>query len=344
MMLPASRILRSKALLGTGVVIWLLFLFHYWRSGETGILGHWRGSSGADNSTLGFQSIIAIAPKDVPDRLKWRQQGLLAAASRSRLDITIPEISVATEDQIEALIREQNGESGRAFALSWLGHLNAIREASKQGTTLIIEDDADWDVNIRPNMPLIASGMRNLTRYGRNDTTSPTFLPYGDSWDLLWLGHCGENIDWHWPMVRFEDPLVPPYINSWEKSIAPDPGHIRTIHKSVGPICSFAYALTGDAATKILAEKDQGTESFDIWLHIMCKGERLRCLSVNPELFHHHEAAGHRDSLINGESDEEVVEKAVTQNIWHSARCNTDQREEPLIECMGEDERGKGDW
>jgi hypothetical protein len=229
----------------------------------------------------------------------------------------------------------------KGYALSWFGHLNALESAAHHATSLIIEDDADWDVNIRSGQPIIAEAVRNLTGYkapvqepGRSTFHLP---PYGTEWDVLWLGHCGENVIYDPAPITLVDLTVPPYINSWEGAVSPDPKHIRWIHWSAGPICTYAYAITGAAAKKLLAYDNHGSEGFDIWLHILCKGQKLRCVSVNPELFHHHEVAGKKDSLINGLSTDSknVLEKEMTDNIWHSARCNSVSRSKELITCMG---------
>jgi len=59
-------------------------------------------------------------------------------------------------------------------------------------TALIIEDDADWDVMIKSQLVEFARGTRFL-----QDSQAGATGPYGDDWDLLWLGHCGaKNRDW----------------------------------------------------------------------------------------------------------------------------------------------------
>ena len=109
------------------------------------------------------------------------------------------------------------------------------------------------------------------------------------------------------------------------------------MHWSAGPVCTYAYAVNAASAARIVARADVGVEAFDIWLHLRCKTGALRCLTANPELFHHHEMGGARDSLINGRSadvsDSDLVER--TENIWHSARCNSRRRARTLVECMG---------
>lgn len=53
-------------------------------------------------------------------------------------------------------------------------------------TALILEDDADWDVSIKEQLAAFAEGVLAI----RNDTASRGGSPYGDDWDLLWVGAC----------------------------------------------------------------------------------------------------------------------------------------------------------
>lgn len=263
--------------------------------------------------------------------MKWRKEGLLAAANRTGLSIQIPIQPIFKQEDIDALpISSKNKDNAHA----WLGHLTTLAEAGNYASALILEDDADWDVQIRSVMPNIAEAVHYITgaRTFRNSRTSDT--PYGTKWDVLWLGHCGENIRFERPLKYFKDPTVPPYYNSWEKNLSPDPHHNRFVHHSSGPICTFAFAVTNEGAKKMLDAPDKGKESFDIWLHVLCKQEKLRCISINPELFHHHEMPGRKDSLINGLSDKEKVAREMTDNIWHSARCNVNHPDDDLVTCM----------
>lgn len=106
---------------------------------------------------------------------------------------------------------------------SWRGHMNAIREVVSRNlsSALILEDDADWDVNIRAQLQAFALSSQALAQplsgttsvyadptyphpgvaapsrphdlsFDRLPSTeSPATSPYGDNWDALWLGHCG---------------------------------------------------------------------------------------------------------------------------------------------------------
>ena len=266
--------------------------------------------------------------------MAWRTEGLHKAAVYTGLDVQTPHQPQWTEAETDAIMLK-NIELSRGYALSFLGHLNAIRQAAKHSTTLIVEDDADWDIALRTQMPHIAEAVRNLTIF-RPNSEEILYPPYGKEWDILWLGHCGDSIPFDSESaIQIEDPIVPPYINSWETRISPNPNHTRWIHRSTGPICTYAYAVTDVGANKILERDDHGTSSYDIWLHIRCKSGEFRCITVNPELFHHHELAGVKSSLINEAGGEEAIEKERTDNIWHSARCNSVSDSDVTVTCMG---------
>ncbi|KAF1994256.1 glycosyltransferase family 25 protein [Amniculicola lignicola CBS 123094] len=293
----------------------------------------------AGNRTLGFESILVVAPNEFPVELQWRKEGLLKAASYTKLDLQIP-VQPNWTDEDTGKLMAKNKELKRGYALSWLGHLNALRVAASKTSSLIVEDDVDWDVSILSQTPPIADGIRKLSGYEpvANETESQS-PPYGLRWDLLWLGHCGDSIVFNPEPVSFLDPTVPPFFASWEKTLSPDPQHKRFIHWSAGPICTYAYAVTGKAAQSLIErENEHGTQPYDIWLHILCKNRSLVCITVNPELFHHHEAAGVKHTLNNGITEGEN-EKEFTDNIWHSARCNSASNGEELVVCMGEDPR-----
>ena len=289
-------------------------------------------------NSLQFQSILVVAPSEIPPRLAWRKEGLLKAAAYTGLDIQVLHQPRWTDADTGPLI-SKGKELKHGCALSWLGHLNAIREAAKYSTSLIIEDDADWDVGLRTQIPRIAEAVRKLTNF-RVDPEESKYPPYGLDWDVLWLGHCGDSLPFDGSPIRLEDPTVPPYINSWETKVSPNPNHIRWIHYSTGPICTYAYALTDISAKKILERDSHGVDPFDIWLHNRCKGREFRCITVNPELFHHHEIAGSKDSLINGKSGIEVIKSERTDNIWHSARCNSVSTTNAMVKCMGPEPKG----
>lgn len=69
-----------------------------------------------------------------------------------------------------------------------MAHLDLLKFVitSGQETALIIEDDVDWDVEIKSEMRLVSDNVRAFMGTAAEDPT-----PFGTEWDVLWLGHCG---------------------------------------------------------------------------------------------------------------------------------------------------------
>ena len=68
----------------------------------------------------------------------------------------------------------------------WRAHLNAYQQMVQHNiqSALIFEDDADWDLVFKYQMLDVARG----TRFLLNSTGPDTNSPYGDKWDILWVG------------------------------------------------------------------------------------------------------------------------------------------------------------
>ena len=66
---------------------------------------------------------------------------------------------------------------------------------------LIIEDDTDWDVTVKDQMRRYAKAVRDFTAAPLSDLS-----PYGASWDVLWVGHCGEASRMGVRRHRYTDP------------------------------------------------------------------------------------------------------------------------------------------
>lgn len=76
----------------------------------------------------------------------------------------------------------------KGSAKAWMAHLDLLRFVIASGpeTALIIEDDVDWDVEIKSQMRLVSDNVREYMHAAPDDPT-----PFGTEWDVLWLGHCG---------------------------------------------------------------------------------------------------------------------------------------------------------
>jgi len=238
---------------------------------------------------------------------------------------------------------------------------------------LILEDDADWDIRLKDQLRDLAKATHALTQplssnpllYADStypkphdaaavpvadlnfgdlpSTLAPQHSPYGDNWDLLWVGNCGmrfpsakvassEKI----PKGRvvIPDPTVPQ--KHYLKTVS-DPDdvkeqytdHTRVVHHASDGICSLGYAITQRGARKLLHDVGlfEVTSPYDLLLRQYCEGSGGRkyhnCIAMQPSLFHHHRPAG----AMSAESDitshgDDYRKKAVTDNVRWSTRLN----------------------
>lgn len=216
-----------------------------------------------------------------------------------------------------------------------------------------MEDDMDWDVHVKGQLDAIARGTRHVTR----DSSRMPKSPYGEGWDILWIGHCGEPF----PETLHENVALKPeakakmsakYIIKNDQTVPPVSrvsqlvdwsryqAHTRVIHRTGAPTCSFAYAVTQQGARKLLyALSVNGLHmAFDDSLAELCRdsigsmgrglegrGLGLRCVSVNPTIMFHHRAKG----PVSGDSDVQsfgkdgsIRDKGTTESIQWSMRLN----------------------
>jgi hypothetical protein len=205
-------------------------------------------------------------------------------------------------------------------------------------TALILEDDIDWDIRLKSQLqtfalasrihlqPLAGGNPPLSARYrpqpGTTSTAEdlkspahrnavsihaappydrPLVSPYGDDWDVLWLGHCGADFPAHPPalprargpgtgrpaqqsLLRATipaDATVPapahlkPHPFALRDRLAADfPPHTRVVHAAAGNTCTLAYAVSQRGARRLLQRF--GLETFaagwDLELGAWCDG------------------------------------------------------------------------
>lgn len=212
-------------------------------------------------------------------------------------------------------------------------HYSIIQK--KLTSALILEDDADWDVSFRSQIELFALGSQTLLETPQN--IEPT-SPYGDGWDLLWLGHCAvqpTDNDHRRFLMKNDPTLAPPNhrVNFGSvPSMSAYDNSTRIMFYSKGSTCTYAYALSYRGAQKVLKymSMDVFNKPIDFGLHDMCsmKERGFTCISVFPNLVDVHKAAGgaSKDSDIeyaNAKSSKsDVREKGHSFNIVRSTRLN----------------------
>jgi len=209
-------------------------------------------------------------------------------------------------------------------------------------TALILEDDVDWDVRVKSQMQSFALASRIFVQpvTGRSHaiskvytpepgTTStsedlkpakdrnvlpvrsapaydkPVVSPYGDAFDVLWLGHCGTEFPAHPPALSRQHegfsgpgagrpaqlPLL--RVTAARDATVPAPRHLRphpfanpdamaeqfaahtrVVHAASATACTLAYAVSQAGARRLLRQfaLETFTTGWDLMLGAWCDG------------------------------------------------------------------------
>ena len=321
--------------------------------------------------TTQFEKLLVI---NLPDRTDHKDELTIAG---SLLDIHfdfIPGIRGAdVPDKALPPPGDQRKRFGEGNVGSWRAHMSAVQTILQENYTsaVIFEDDIDFDVRLKDQLSVFATASRALTQpleHSSQAFADPTFAdrnerfeevkaldhdlnmtslpstapiiesPYGDNWDVLWLGHCGALFpkpDQHIPQARFtvsDDETVPlwKYNNSGkgyaEKPEGEYPEHSRVVHHARRMICTFAYAVSARGARRLLYDLGVSAfkDPFDVALAIWCE-KKGTCLTVQPQLVSLYRAPGafNKDSDIhpNGPKDK-VRKKGNSPYIRQSVKIN----------------------
>ena len=186
---------------------------------------------------------------------------------------------------------------------------------------------------MKDQLSMFAHGSQFVTGVTADSTPHS---PYGDDWDLLWLGHCGSRIkpsDERRLIIK-NDATVPPPERRFNVGQIPNmerEGYddtTRIVYHSMDSLCLYAYALSYRGARKLL--RAQTTRDYftpiDIGIGQMCTLSDFKCIGVFPQMFDSHRPPGRlvRDSDIGTYSADEIRSKGYTFNIVHSTRLNMD--------------------
>jgi hypothetical protein len=221
-------------------------------------------------------------------------------------------------------------------------------------TAIILEDDVDWDIRLKSQLQKFSLGSRKFLQPLRRDksksladfyppppgdhstpaigshvvelnkaprTMPPLMSPYGDNWDILWLGHIGTEFPIEWKsleknrgylprsmltVVMGNDETVPapkhlkrhPLADRTDKIASLFPPHVRLIHESRNTVGIQAYAVSQRGARRLLWQfgLETFTNGYDLMLRDWCDGayetdweqERPVCLTVQPPLISHY--------------------------------------------------------
>lgn len=291
-------------------------------------------------------------------------------------------------DILEKTLPPHAGIANSGARGAWRGHVNAIQQivANGYGSALIAEDDFDWDIRLKEQLRDFAIASSGLLSqyppdhkphhansfgevldysdlatwlYTNQDRVRVPSSPYGDGWDVLWLGNCGMRIKNEredrqtLTIARRGDPTVAPIedYHHWdwadEHPYTAYPNHTRLyLSQPTAGTCSIAYAVSQRGARKILLELgiERADKAFDLMLQDFCQGgwygglaEPHACWGAVPPLFAQHRPAGpeSKDSDIGNAEEGRIREMGFTKNIQRSVRLNARKLlSDPPVEIM----------
>ncbi|KAI4138398.1 MAG: hypothetical protein L6R39_006808 [Caloplaca ligustica] len=281
------------------------------------------------NETLGFEKVYVINLPKRTDKL----DAIRVAASVTNFNLEVIAGQNGADMSPKALPGPfKEGAQHDATVGCWRSHMQAAHNIvnNRLSSALIFEDDADWDVSFRSQLLNFATGSQWLL-----DTPSGSVphSPYGDDWDLLWLGHCALTpIETDPRRVLFEnDPTTTPFKHRFNVGNIPDMSHYdnttRIMFAVNGGTCLYAYALSYRGAQKILFHLSMSyyNKPVDFGIHDMCHdhSRNFRCIGVFPQMVDSHRGAGSssKDSDIS-KGEEQVRKKGFSYNIVRSTRLN----------------------
>ncbi|KAL8936646.1 MAG: hypothetical protein Q9211_004090 [Gyalolechia sp. 1 TL-2023] len=281
------------------------------------------------NETLGFEKVYVINLAKRTDKL----DAIRLAASVTGFNLEVIPGQLGAEMSPKALPGPfKEGEMRDSIVGCWRSHMQAAHNIvnNRLSSALIFEDDADWDVSFRSQLLNFATGSQWLLNTPAGHTPHS---PYGDDWDLLWLGHCALSPFKTDPRrVLFEnDPSTTPFKHRFNLGEIPDMTHYdnttRIMYATNGGTCLYAYALSYRGAQKILFHLSMSyyNRPVDFGIHDMCEDEarNFRCIGVFPQMVDSHRGAGSssKDSDIS-HAQEQVRKKGFSYNIVRSTRLN----------------------
>ncbi|KAJ5116431.1 CAZyme family GT25 [Penicillium angulare] len=257
--------------------------------------------SSVRNDTLGFEKVFAINLPSRPDK----KDNIILGSSVSGFRV----------DWIEGV--DPGDISPKSFPYNWnhahllteyarrRAHLNAIQRIIEKrlGSAVIMEDDTDWDILIKTQLQNFAVALGGL----QGSLNAEPASPYGDNWDILWLGHCGVQCKAQDPSYLTQnDPTVPasrhflPYLRDKPPIERPENGRLTCTARDIA--CGSFYAVSYRGAQKILAalsvsplglaeDIDIGGQ-IDVSLGRLCGHGYLQCYATYPAITGKYRAAG----------------------------------------------------
>lgn len=166
----------------------------------------------------------------------------------------------------------------------------------------------------------LALGSQQIPKINAPERNATTDSPYGDSWDVLWIGHCGMKCNSSSPVqvmphdiTAMPSRYLPPYLYDAPAGTGNNVRMSCIIEKAA---CSAAYAITYGASQKILAALTRLTDDdnldFPNLLSELCHNGSLECYSSYPSLVGRWKR-GRREEY-SSDNDQEAVDRQMSHS------------------------------
>ena len=292
-----------------------------------------------NNRTLGFQEIKVIS---MPARTDKHDAWALSA-SLTGFDFQL--VNGVDSASISDKSLPYTMSQAPKVVACWRAHMNVLQDIVNLGvaSTLVFEDDADWDVTLKSQLVQLARGSQWLLT--ANSSTSTTSLstsdsPYGQGWDFLWIGHCGGTPAPTDPrrFVIPHDPTVEPsgmrtnvdhsHYTTWENASPPD-FQTRLVAPLRDAICTAGYAISLEGAKKVLYHMSMVPYDAPVdWGYSdMCRDQKsgFICVGSFPQLIGNHRPLGDSSKYSDIETIEGTFHEAHSNGLVYSTRMNIDR-------------------
>ena len=217
---------------------------------------------------------------------------LTNAAKTTEIDITI--IEGTTDDGVRQGEISNGYNLARAFE-----HMRLWRRIVDESisSALIMSSDTVWDAQIRSRLSSLRDAAQDLTNSSPDDPSlqnkpifHPVLGPYGNDWDMLWLGHCGEFSE-DLNSSTNDATKVPHATKIWTgqdgrplEGPHPDTSIRLTSNEPVGELYLSSYAVSYRGAMRLLSLAEDMRGLLDRYVEERCQDGDLKCVIEWPQI------------------------------------------------------------
>ncbi|KAK7202366.1 hypothetical protein BZA70DRAFT_103920 [Myxozyma melibiosi] len=277
------------------------------------------------NETLGFGAVLLLS---LPSRTD-RHDAISLIAAHTGIKITKTIYGVVSDDVDKKAYpygdARKKFESDRFYPYlgSWRSHMDIFRYIvdNRIQTALILEDDLDWDMNVKDQFEALARGLRNSTIRRPFSEEELETAPYGLDWDILHIGCSQVRIagaprdqaftvytdEYRAPNHITKNPCNPFGYFCWEglmkhAKLKENQRAIYPTHESVG-LSAFAVTYTGAQRLLYQLSYKELTDTLDRSISKLTMQGAVRGWTVIPPMMGEFKVDSGKDTNLNVKAD-----------------------------------------